>query len=247
MASKVFRTEKMNRVFVQSLVCVGGFFLAARCCVGAAQVVVQETHYNTYVSRGVWVAQDLVLESRTLESSDSLSDSLGFEPGWVNARAEAGWLRLSAFAAADYPLHDTSSASAGSAFTFSPQADTVAPIGIEITGWDHYFFSSGSVSLVDLTANSVLWDFDWDGSSGTVPWLDHGADEPRGTASLILNTTLFELHDYRFSMFAGVGSQEPSSPRIEVVVSGLEVPEPSTFALASLGATALLMRRSRQR
>lgn len=241
------RRQRTARVCIPGLGWCLGILLAACPRAEAVPVFVKEAHHTTQVSRGKWLDQQLVLESRSLDSSSSLSDSLGFEPDWVNARAESALLRLSVFAAADFPLHDTSGATAGAEFAFSPGTDAVTPISIDFTGRGHYFLSYGHVSLVDVTTDSVLWDFDWDGFSGTVPWLDHTGEEPRGTAFLALNTPLLGSHDYRFSMFVGVGSQGPNLPHVEIQVSGFQVvPEPTACSLMALGAAAWLLERRRR-
>lgn len=212
----------------------------------AAQVSLKDAHHTISVAREVWDLNGLNLESRTTESVLPINDSLLSGAAWINAQAEANLLRISAFAAADYPNHDSSSASARSEFSFSPEMDTVAPITIDVTGWDHWYFSLGYVTLFDITSGATLWDYNWDGPSGTLPWVDHAGEEPRGTANLTLGTELLEAHDYRLTMFTSVGSQEPSSPHILVQVSGLIVPEPSAFALIALAGTGLVFARRRQ-
>jgi len=237
----------MNRIYNQWIgrICV---LLSATCLSATAtSVTVLDARHITYVARGYWVTQELILEERKLEAPVAHSDSLGVEPGWVNARAETDLLSISAFAAADYPLHDNSTASAETEFTFSPETDSLTPININFTGWDRYSSSYGYVRLLDVTANSMLWDYYWDGFSGTVPWEDHPGETPRGVASLTLNTMLFDTHNYRFSMFVAVGSQDPSSSRVQIRASGLEVPEPAVFSFLALGAAALIARRRRWR
>jgi len=235
----------MNRIYNQWLGRICVLLSATSLSATAASVTVLDSWHVTYVARGFWRTQELILEWRELESAVAHSDALGVEP--VNARAEADLLRISAFAAADYPLHDNATATAETEFTFAPVTDSLTPININFTGWDRYSSSYGYVRLLDLTANSMLWDYYWDGFSGTVPWEDRPGETPRGVASLTLDTMLFETRTYRLSMFVGVGSQDPSSSRVQISVSGLDVPEPTFSSFLALGAIALIVRRRRWR
>ena len=202
---------------------------------------------TTVVSRGLWGINGLDLESRTTESSAPISDSLVSEAAWFNARADADLLRISSYAASDYPLHESATASAKSELSFSPEDSALVPISIKVTGWGHWYFSLGSVALYDLTTGTTLWNIDWNGESGTMPWSVQGDEEPRGTAALTINTELLESHDYQLTLFSWVNSQEPSSPHILMQVSGIEVvPEPSVIALMSLSGIGLIAAHSRR-
>ena len=225
------------------------FSLAFTVSVSASPVGVtlRDAQYTTFVSRGVWGIEGLNLESRTNESGMPIADSLVSETAWLNSRAEASLFRISSYAASDYPLHDLATASADAKLTFSPIASAVVPLSIEVTGWGHWYFSIGSVALYDVTAGTTLWNYEWNGQSGTMPWLEQGSEEPRGSAVLTIDTELLESHDYRLTLFSWVNSQEPSAPHIQMQVKGIEVvPEPSAIAFLSLAGLALVVfRRSK--
>lgn len=237
----------MNRIFIPHIVSAGCLLLAASISISAAPVTMTDSHFTISVSRGRWEPGGLNLETRSTESVVPINDSFMSQETLLIAHAEADLLRISTFAAADYPNYDTASASAKSEITFSPAANTLMPIGIEAIGWDHWYFSIGNVSLVDVTTGTTLWDFAWDGLSGTMPWLDQGGVEPKATASLALNTELFESHDYRLTMFTSVNSQEPSLPQILIQVTGIQVvPEPTVFALVVLAGIGLVATRGQR-
>ncbi len=237
----------MNRIFSPHLLGACSVLLAASLSAWSAPVRLNGSFFTTIVSRGVWGTNGLNLESRTNESSAPIVDSLVSQAAWLNSQAETDFLRISAYAASDYPLHDTAAASAKAVVNFSPTSTDVVPIFIDVTGRGHWYYSLGSISLFDVTAGAMMWNFDWDGPSGTLPWVDHGNEEPRGTASLTMNTALQAAHDYRLTLFSWVSSQEPSSPHIQMQVGGIRVvPEPSPLTLLSLAGLALVAARFRR-
>lgn len=238
----------LNRNFVSRWAGAGLLMLVTCVAAPAASVRLNDAHYTTSVSRGGWGINGLDLESRTTDATSPIADSLISEAAWLNSRAEAGPLRISSFAASDYPLHDTATASAKSELSFSPEVDSLVPIAIDVKGWGHWYFSLGHATLHDVSAGTTLWNFDWDGQSGTLPWHDHGNDEPRGTASLVVDTQLFAAHEYKLTLFSWVSSQEPSSPHIVMEVTGLEVvPEPGVFALTAMAAIGVVAARRRSK
>ena len=236
----------MNRIFspqfagVCSVLLATSFFSA-----WSAPIRLNGSYFTTVVSRRV---NGLGVESRTNESSSPIVDSLVSQGDWLNSRSETDFLSISSYAASDYPLHDRATASAKAVVNFSPSSTDVVPIFIDVIGRGHWYFSLGSISLYDVTAGAMLWNFDWNGTSGTLPWVDHGSVEPRGTASLTMDTALLQTHDYRLTLYSWVNSQEPSSPHIQMQVGGLRVvPEPSVIALMSLTGIALIVARSRRK
>ena len=238
----------MNRIFSPHLAGVCSVWLVASLSAWATPITINSSYFTTIVSRGVWGINGLDLESRTNESSSPIVDSLVSQADWLNSRAETDFLRISSYAASDYPIHDTASASAKAVVNFSPSSTDVVPIFVDLVGRGHWYFSMGSISLYDVTAGAMLWNFDWNGASGTMPWVDHGSVEPRGTASVTTNTALMQAHDYRLTLYSWVNSQEPSSPHIQMQVGGLRVvPEPSAIALVSLAGFGLMVARSRRK
>lgn len=223
-----------------------GVVIASLTSVPAAPLPVTVTYelHTVFVSRGSFGPGGLDLESRTTELPVPVSDSLISAGSWVNAEAESSWLRISAFAAIDFPNYDTASASARTELHFIPDSAGSAPITLDFTGGDHWYFSNGSVSLYDLTDSTSLWSYDWSGFTGTVPWVY--SDVNSANAMLSLPTGLMDTHEYRFIMFTEVFSQEPSEPEIVIELSGIQVPEPSSSVLLALAAIGWAIRRSRR-
>jgi len=220
-----------------------GVLIAFLTNVPAAPLPVTVTHelHTVSVARGSSGPGGLDVESRTNELSVPVSDSLISGGSWVNAAAESILLRISAFAAIDFPNYDSASASARTEFHFIPDSNGSAPITLDFSGGDHWYISNGSVSLFDLTDSSSLWSYDWSGFAGTVPWVY--SDVNSATAMLSLPTGLIDSHEYRFIMFTQVFSQEPSEPEIVIELSGLQVPEPSSSCLLGLAAIGFAIRR----
>ena len=238
----------MNRIFSPHLAGALSLLLAAGVSAWSAPVRLNGSHFTTVVSRGVWGINGLELESRTNESSSPIADSLVSEAAWLNSRAEAGFLRTSSFAASDYPFHDSAAASSTAVLNFSTEATILMRLSIEVTGWGHWYFSLGSITLNDVTSGTTLWNLDWNGFSGTLPWVDDGGAEPRGTAAMTMNTEFLAGHDYQLTLYSWVSSQEPSSPRIDIEVGGIQVvPEPNVIAMVSLAGFGLMLARSRRR
>ena len=237
----------MNRIFSPHFAGTCAVLLAACTSAWSTPVRLNGSYFTTIVSRGVWGINGFDLESRTNESSLPIVDSLVSEAAWINSRSETDFLTISSYAASDYPFHDTATASAKAVVNFSPSSTDVVPIFIDVIGRGHWYFSLGSISLYDVTAGTMLWNFDWNGTSGTLPWVDHGNVEPRGTAAVTMHTALQDAHDYRLTLYSWVNSQEPSSPHIQIQVRGIQViPEPSAIALVSLAGLGLMVARSRR-
>jgi hypothetical protein len=190
--------------------------------------------------------------SRTQTSTVPFSDSLYYFDGGTVANANAGLLGISAQTSA-YPtipdFIDYASAFTESALWFSPLTSQTTTINIQIEAGPHFPFTSGNVSLFNVTSSNEVWNYGWGSwsniygvpagiNNGTpVPWDDLLMD-PR-TATLMLVTTLNASDTYE--LIIRTGSQAATDSENESIqLSGLEpVPEPSTFVIIGLGSLAL--------
>jgi len=195
--------------------------------------------------------------SRTQVSPVPTSDSMNNPvTGQLSAEANAGLFGISVYTAAagtnisGYdPLTLGSGASATSALWFSPLASQTTTINIQFSGWNQWYYSGGSVSLLDVTSGDEMWNYGWGGlpSGGAVPWVDTYGGDPRVTAALTLNTNFNASDIYKLTMNTGSGSNPPDVEHILIQLYGFEpIPEPSAFTLLGLGSLALAIVRRRK-
>ena len=141
-------------------------------------------------------------------------------------------------------------AGAESEIWFSPLASGTANIQLDFAAAYEWEYSSGSVSLIDLTSGQTLWNYGWYLLSGTVPW--SGLYGGSGAATLTLATDLNATDNYALDMYTQTFSDQDNE-LASIQLSGLEavlepptfVPEPSTFVLTSLWVAVLLTLRRR--
>jgi hypothetical protein len=207
---------------------------------------VLETQYTTGVS--LWGNGGLGIGSTNTSPvpiSGSLNDPIY---GGLAAQANAGPFESLALAWAaagsggvynPWPIYWGAGASATSDIWFSPLSNQTTTINIQFASW--YDFSvSCSVSLLDVTSGNQMWNYRWNSSGGTIQWVSTGGT-PNRIATLTLNTDFDPSHIYELTMYTEADSNVPDVEQISIQLSGLEpVPEPSTFALVSLGAVAWL-------
>ena len=199
-----------------------------------------EEYYNS-IGAGLTI-------SRTNSSPVPISDSL-YNPvtGQLSAQANAGLFGISAntdAGAAYDPNAVNSHASATSELWFSPLTSQTTTINIQFSGWWQWYYSWGTVSLLDVTSGNEQWDYGWNGFNGTVPWVDTGGSDLRETATLQIDTAFNASDTYYLYMNAQTDSNPADAEQILIQLTGLEpIPEPSTFTLLGLGSLALAMMR----
>jgi len=139
--------------------------------------------------------------------------------------------------------HSFSQADVGATFDFAPVSDSTGEIGIDFLGRFQSEFSSGFISLFDLTVNDNLWDYSWDHfqPTDTLPWVRENGTV---TASFFADSFLLASHTYRLQMFTSTNSNKDEQ-LITVGVTGLQtVPEPASLTLiVAAAASGVLGRR----
>jgi hypothetical protein len=177
--------------------------------------------------------------------------------GVLSAQANTEMFGVSAYSSMGGPEHledylagaHNATAGAESEICFSPLTSGTADIELNFTGDYEWFYSQGSVNLVDLTSGQTLWNYGWSGpGNGTVPWSVNLGSSPIATASLALETDLNATDSYALDMYTQTFS-DSDDELTSIQLSGLEVappvqvafvPEPSVFVFVSLGIMFLL-------
>jgi hypothetical protein len=214
------------------------------------------TRYKTFVETTHALDPDLsevVVTARSQDSTTAISDSLRVNDAeW--ARVHSDLFSISTYTEAKDPVtrFAYSKASAESVTEFlSLQSGTVL-LNVDLTAEDYaILFSQGAVTLVDVTAGLMLWDYWWDtrnANFGNVPWIAQGTCCSLWTAGLDLETPLSASHLYSLRIFGGTDSSIPDLETLTISVSGLQpVPEPSTlFLVGSAAAIGVWRRRCRR-
>jgi hypothetical protein len=249
----VFKFGARARTSLGSIVWVSLFLTLAFASKGySVPINILDAQYTTAV-----FLNGTASSSRTQTSPVPMSDSL-YEPNYPDdptmAIANAGLLGISARTTA-LPLHGPpaqSSAFAESDLWFSPLTSQTTTINIQLNAnfWlGGNNFTAGNVSLLDVTSGNELWNYAW-GSWGVVTYggpsgMNDGTPFPWDTgnshATLTLDTDLNGSDTYELIMRTGSNAATDAESESIQLLSGLEpVPEPSTFALISLGAVVWL-------
>jgi hypothetical protein len=188
----------------------------------------------------------------------SISDSMN-DPGsgQLSMQANAGLFGIVAqtYANENIGLVQSCSAYAESDLWFSPLTSQTATINMEFIAQGEADYTSGNVRLFDVTSGQQLWNYGWGAWTyiyGAPSGIDNGTSVPWAyplysdqDVTLTLDSDLNASDTYELIM--RTGSQAASDmERESIQLSGLEpVPEPSTFALASLGTAAWFALRRR--
>jgi hypothetical protein len=216
-----------------------------------------------------WTSFNAIPDTRESTSSAPLSDSL-LAPGSVTpfslrdsigAIAETDIFRVHAdTTSTSYPELGpiwSSLSMAKSELLFAPTATGLATIGLSLTkAGSNDFWSEGTVSLFDITANEFLWNHGWDVAAfpgnplfGPPEYGHFLNGTPLNTGPLALDTAFDASHQYQLTLYTLTHSQNDTQ-NITLEVSGLHVvPEPSTLWLVGLGLigfASLAGRTSRQ-
>ena len=229
----------------------------------AVPIRVTEAEFSTYLTMrvgdlgnpGVWYTNfnSLVGSSPISDYMEDVEPSYP-SPGWILAGATSQWFQVST-RTSEGPRIGSSHAYGICDITFAPTSAEVADVILERQlGGQADFWSSGFVSLVDLTLNQPLWYCDWGNYLVT-----YGRPEPDlsyeiresfpfglGTMSLIQSTEFSEDHLYKLVLLAGCDANGDAESVI-LNVLGLEIiPEPRVVALLGIGSLALMVRRLRR-
>jgi hypothetical protein len=193
--------------------------------------------------------------SRTTVSPMAFSDSLsGNGSGQPAAQASATGFGVTAFTdmsalgnhQLDLPAH-RATAAAESAIWFSPATSGIATIDLAFFGAYEWFYSAGSVSLLDVTSNEALWSYGWNGSAlsdGSL-WIRNA--DSTVNAGYSVGTALNATDTYKLTLFTQTFADfdiQQTSIQLTGLTGLTLVPEPASLALLGLGALILGRRRA---
>ena len=195
--------------------------------------------------------------SRTTTSLFPISDEIdqpllaGFgAPGTNLAIASAGLFEVS-----DQTGYGMANAEAVSQIWFSPLVGRTQTLNIQIyaEGDGNISWTAGQISLLDLTANSELWNYSWNGigsppvpvgvpPGNNVPWNLQYPTE----ANFNSDTDFLASDQYELTMIACFNAAN-DFPTAQIQLTGLQVvPEPSTVLLLALCGNTLVVLRQRK-
>jgi hypothetical protein len=214
----------------------------------ALTIDVMNVQYTTFVRTYV---RDLdsateTTTTRTVASSSPHSDALYVDAtDWASADADLFALATDTVALPPIPVTESvqSYASAEMVMQFSPVQDGVATLDFDFTGLNSWQYSSGLVSLLDLTTNQTFWSYEWSQFlHGTVPWDSH---INIATAAFSLDQVFSAADVYVLTMYLQSDANFDQE-HMTMQVSGLRtVPEPSSLVLVTIGLIGASWRRRR--
>jgi len=210
------------------------------------QVEVSSAQFSTFVSATYISNGWFTTVSRPTISTSPTSDDLnvlGPAPydGGGESRASSSLISVEAYSAV---FNGHGSAVATNQISFSPLADQTQTLSLLFSSDWRYYYCSGSVDLFDVTANADLWNYNWSGFQGTVPWVPTGGIGS-ATAELDPETAFLSSHTYRLTMITGAGSASDTDEAM-IQLQGLEaVPEPHHGSLLVIGLGGLLAFRKK--
>jgi hypothetical protein len=238
--------KQLHSLFViMALTCLMPTLFTIQVYAQSLSVSASSAQYTTYVNAsGIDPYNGNIFPevSRTNVSATPISDEFAFPNGYIfngvpatnYAIANAGLFQVS-----DVTGWGGAAAEAVSELLFSPVADQIQMLGIEmaLTGSpDNFESSAGQVVLMDLTANSQLWNYSfvnyWPGypvqipTGDNVPWSGGGP-----VANFTFDTSFLESHQYELMMIAA--SQAGGDDEyVQIQLTGLQVvPEPAVLPL----------------
>jgi hypothetical protein len=249
-----FRTTFL-KTMVRCVACFGSILLVGSIYAQSLIVAVSSGQFTTYVEASDGSG---TIVSRTTPSASPISDEIDLPIPWAGPTATNHAIAsANLFVVSDQTGWGGANAEAVSQLRFSPLADQTQTldIGIGITGSpDAGTCSAAQVILMDLTANSEVWDYIGNVYPFTSPY---PAEIPTGNnipwnleynaADFTIDTSFLASHQYELTMIAAsdAGSDDES---VQIRLSGLvAVPEPSTtLFLAMCGASFIISRRQRR-
>jgi hypothetical protein len=223
-------------------------------------VTASSAQYLTYVrvDQPTGTGPDNIV-TRTTTSPNPISDEIDlpvlvvFGQGAItHAIANAGLFNVS-----DQTGWGFAQAEAVSQLWFSPLADQTQTLTIQILADGRMgdpAYTSGQISLFDLTANSEVWGYNWDyagsiyfpvpvSSGGSIP----GDFLSSGTADFSLDTDFLASHQYELTLLVGSAAGDDSE-MVQIQLAGLQlVPEPSGVCLLVLAVLGLSTARHKIR
>jgi hypothetical protein len=249
-------TKFQRSAFLGLLVLLG---FALRAGAASLPINILDAQYTNYLATSRWTFEDgdivaVTDASRPATSPNPLSDSL-YHPvsGLLEAEANADLFKIGVYTSAegrDDPFRAAALAWVGSDLWFSPLVSGTTTVSVQFLGWHQFQYTWGGVNLFDVTSGNEVWNFWWEGDrQGTVPWVYTGGENPRGTATLALETDFVAGNTYKLSMYSGAISNPGDRQRILIELSGFDpiaVPEPTALSLAGLGALSLALVRRRR-
>lgn len=240
------RNRTLGRLAALVLAAAGLFSVSPVAGARSVEISVLDAEHSSRlnVRQGTVVAgeQVVTVTTRTSSSPRPVDDELQVSSR-LFAKGHADVFSISAQTSAtdsSVPIQ-SAGAHAETTLRFSTFADGLAPLSFAFTGDGQAYYSSGLVSLVDVTTDESMFMYSWDSSSffdpSMIPWVSHGTGPHRFTASIAAEPLLLASHVYELTMGASTNAQDDAQ-RVTIDLSGLQVapvPEPSTYAMLLMG------------
>ena len=203
-------------------------------------IAVSSAQYSTWVYGRDTDTNGLPPISRTTISSSPISDGIDaispLVPFTNHADASAGLFEVSVFT--DW-AYGSAAAQATNQLWFSPLVDQVQAVGLQFSNQFDYVFTYGSISLLDLTANSKLWNYYWTGGGYGYPTNNLGVSGGPINVNFNVDTDFLASHQYLLTMTVG-SSAKDDGEIADIQLTGLQVvPEPSSVCLLLVALLAL--------
>lgn len=210
----------------------------------AVEIELKSAQYSTYVARG---DSGFPAAFRTNFAPVPIRDFYTNTDEFSTVEADADAALFTIFTLAGAKQHQNfpgfSEAFVETEFTFAPLSDALAQVHLEFFTKGQYAYGGNDVSLYDITAGILLWNYyDQGFMGGNIVWT---FDDLRGgmVASLDLPTQLLASHDYKFKMSSRGTSIFPDFDSRLTQLSGLTVPEPTALSLVLFSGACLFARR----
>jgi hypothetical protein len=251
-ASKTEFASPFRTTFLKTMVrcgaCFGLLLFVGSIHAQSLIVAVSSAQFTTYVEAEGYPVAAYPPISRTTTASSPVYDEIDlpcpeYFPNVTNhALANAGLLVVSAQTG-----WGVANASATSQLLFSPLSDQTQTVGININFEAGLPYTDGSISLLDLTSNSELWNYSWNGPFSAPVNFSWDPSFGIGLANINVDTDFLASHQYELTMMTGSNAGDDSE-NVQILLTGLvAVPEPSTaLFLAMCGASFIISRHQRR-
>jgi hypothetical protein len=219
-----------TRSVVALFVATAGLFAATS--VHSIDVSILDAKYSTDLSYGI-SGSSLALSATSPTPINYLFQAgvLGPTTPFASTSASANLFSVSAATTA---FSGFAKASADSVLSFSSLSTSAAPLTLDFLAGGTTLFTSGLVSLFDVTSNTSVFSYSWERlGASTIPGF------PGGEMVLALDPELYAAHDYKLSMHVASDASNDSE-NASIRLSGFHpvvaaVPEPETYALMLAG------------